>query len=110
MEKGQVTERGATMWNWIKELFGAAIKALYTVAMPLVKEEVVALLNDAEAQDAAKRAIYSASEQGLKNNEALDAAVEILKGKGLASGERAATTILKTLVQNAYCAMKCAEG
>lgn len=98
------------MWTWVKGLFGAMAKALYKVAMPLVKTEVVALLNDAEAQGAAKAAIDAATKRGLKNNEALDAAVEILKGKGIASGERAATTILKTLVQNAYCAMKCAEG
>jgi hypothetical protein len=92
-------------FNW---LFGV-VKKLFKIAMDGVRDEVTDILNNEEFQYAAKQAIFAVMDKGFKDNEALDAAVEILKEKGIAAGMEAGNTILKTLVQNAFCAIKCQE-
>ena len=93
------------IWNWIT----GAVKALFKIVMDGARKSVTDFLNDPEVQQAAKDAIITVKNQGYTDNEALDSAVEILKKKGIASGLSCVNTILRTLVQNAYCAIKCSE-
>lgn len=95
------------MWDKILKFFKKAATALYSIVMPEVKKAVTDIINDAAVQEAAKEAVKAAATKGLKNNEALDDAVKTLKEAGIAAGQDAANTILKTVVQNAYCAIKC---
>ena len=93
------------IWNWIT----GAVKSLFKIVMKGAKQGVTDFMNDPEVQQAAKDAIITVKNQGYTDNEALDSAVEILKEKGIASGLSCVNTILRTLVQNAYCAIKCSE-
>lgn len=96
----------STLWNWIT----GAVKSLFKIVMQGAKKGVTDFMNDPEVQQAAKDAIIAVKNQGYTDNEALDSAVEILKEEGIAHGLDCANTILRTLVQNAYCAIKCADG
>ena len=93
------------IWNWIT---GAA-KALFSIVFTNVKSSLVNLLNNKEVQIAALDAIEAVKVMGLKDNDALSKAVEILRQQGIAEGMNCSETILKTLVQNAYCSLKLSE-
>lgn len=94
------------IWNWMT----GAVKSLFKITIAGVRHGVTEFLNDPEAQQAARDAIIAVKNQGFTDNEALESAVEILKQEGIAKGLESANTILRTLVQNAYCSIKCAEG
>ena len=96
------------IWRGIKSLFSKAL-GLFKVAFANAKPYIADYLNDKEVQEAAFDAILAVNNKGLKNNEALDAAVDILKQKGYACGMSCANTVLRTLIQNAYCAIKCSD-
>ena len=51
-------------------------------------------------------AISAVAKTGAKNNQALNDAVNILKANGLAAGQAAANTLLRTLVQVVYAMFK----
>ena len=55
---------------------------------------------------AAVNAISAVAKTGAKNNRALNDAVNILKANGLAAGQAAANTLLRTLVQVVYAMFK----
>ena len=82
---------------------------MFKIVMEGAKQGVTDFMYDPEVQQAAKDATITVKNQGYTDNEALDSAVEILKEKGIASGLSCVNTILRTLVQNAYCAIKCSE-
>ena len=63
-------------------------------------------INNPANQAAAREAVFAVAKDGLSGNEALDAAVGRLKDAGLAAGRDAATTLLRTLVQLVYAAVR----
>lgn len=98
------------MWKKIWTLITGVAKYLFRIFMDGVSDTVSNILNDKMAQQAAKDAINAVAKQGLKDNEALESAVNILKERGIANGIESANTVLKTLVQTAYCALKCSNS
>ena len=103
------------MWqkikNWWKGLFSKekVEEAKVTVQAAVVKtasETLDAFINNPENQKAAVNAISAVAKTGAKNNQALNDAVNILKTNGLAAGQAAANTLLRTLVQVVYAMFK----
>ena len=103
------------MWqkikNWWKGLFSKekGEEAKVTVQAAVVKtasETLDAFINNPENQKAAVNAISAVAKTGAKNNQALNDAVNILKANGLAAGQAAANTLLRTLVQVVYAMFK----
>lgn len=103
------------MWQKIKEWWNGifskerAQEAKVTVQAAIVQtasETLDQFINNPENQKAAVNAISMVAKTGVKNNQALNDAVNILKANGLAAGQAAANTLLRTLVQVVYAMFK----
>ena len=91
-----------SLWNWIRP----KLAQLFTLTAKSVAKEVLDLLNDAELQHLAYESVKAAAQNGLKGNEAFDAAFEALTVKLRAEGRELADNVKDTLIQNAYCVLK----
>jgi len=89
-------------WNWIS---GEA-KALYTLCMPAVKSAVTEFLNDKTNQTLAIAAVKAAIDQGLRGDGAWVVARDALETQLTASAKTVSKTLVDTLLQTAYCAVK----
>ena len=105
------------MWqkikNWFKTLFsGENAKKLATevhqTVVATASQTVNQFVNDPANQAAARDAVIAVAKGGISGNEALDAAVAILKERGHAAGLAGANTLLRTLVQVVYAVFKIA--
>lgn len=90
------------MWKWFK----TAAKRVYEVVMPGVVAGVTAFLNDEDNQAAAVSAVKAAIDGGLRGDQAWAAARDVLCDQLAKSGKEASDTMLDTILQNAYCAVK----
>ena len=79
---------------------------LFPLTARSVAKEVLDLLNDAELHHLAYESVKAAAQNGLKGNEAFDAAFEALTVKLRAEGRELADNVKDTLIQNAYCVLK----
>ena len=91
-----------SLWNWIRP----KLAQLFTLTAKSVAQEVLDLLNDAELQHLAYESVKAAAQNGLKGNEAFDAAFEALTVKLRSEGRELADNVKDTLIQNAYCVLK----
>ena len=91
-----------SLWNWIRP----KLAQLFTLTAKSVAQEVLDLLNDPELQHLAYESVKAAAQNGLKGNEAFDAAFEALTVKLRAEGRELADNVKDTLIQNAYCVFK----
>ena len=89
-------------WNW---LCGKAEK-LFEVIMPAVKTAVTTFLNDETNQTLAIAAVKAAIDEGLRGDKAWVTARDALVTQLETSGKSVAATLIDTLLQNAYCAVK----
>lgn len=103
------------MWNkiknWFKSVFSkengkAAVEEARQAVVTTASETVNSFVNDPANQAAAFEAVKAVATKGLGNNKALDAAVALLKERGIAAGLAAANTLLRTLVQIVYASLK----
>ena len=103
------------MWqkikNWFSDLFSKkkveeTATAVKSAIVDTVNTSLNDFVNDPENQKAALKAITSVAKSGVTGNQALNDAVNILKSNGLASGRKAANTLLRTLVQIVYAIIK----
>lgn len=103
------------MWqkikNWWNGLFSKekVDEAKVTVKAAMIEtasETLDKFINNPENQKAAVNAISAVAKTGVKNNQALNDAVNILKSNGLAAGHQATNTLLRTLVQVVYAMFK----
>ena len=103
------------MWqkikNWFKSLFsGENAKKLaeevHQTVIATASTTVNEFVNDPENQAAAKEAVLAVAQSGVTGNQALNDAVNYLKGKGIAKGREAANTLLRTLVQVIFAGIK----
>ena len=93
-------------WSW---LCGKAQK-LYTLVMPAVKTAVTTFLNDSTNQTLAIAAVKAAIDQGLRGDKAWVTARDALVAQLETSGKSVANTLIDTLLQTAYCAVKYSVG
>ncbi len=89
-------------WSW---LCGKAQK-LYTLVMPAVKTAVTTFLNDSTYQSLAIAAVKAAIDEGLRGDKAWVTARDALVTQLETSGKSVANTLIDTLLQTAYCAVK----
>ena len=99
--------------SWFKSLFTKenAKKLADEVHQTVVATASTAVnefVNDPANQAAAKEAVLAVAKSGVTGNQALNDAVNYLKGKGLAKGREAANTLLRTLVQIVFAGIKLA--
>ncbi len=90
------------VWRWFKK----AAKKVYDVVMPGVVAGVSQFLNDPDNQAAAVAAVKAAIDGGLRGDDAWATARGVLVAQLQASGKEASNTIVDTVLQNAYCAVK----
>ena len=94
---------------WYKKFlswFSKAAGVLFRIVLPGVEAGVAGFLNDPQNQAAALTAVKAAVDQGLRGQDAWTAARAALEAQFAASGRQAANTVLDTILQNAYCAVK----
>lgn len=95
--------------NWLKKLWDwlrPKLARLFVLTAQNVAQEVLDLINDATLQHAALEAVKAAAADGLKGNEAFDAALAKLSAALRAEGRDLATHVKDTLIQNAYCVFR----
>ena len=90
------------LWDWIK----SGLKTLFKLTAKHVAREVLDILNDAELQHLAYDAVEAAADNGLKGNDAFDAALHGLTTKLRSQGQELKTSVKETLIQNAYIVFK----
>lgn len=90
------------VWGWFKK----AAKKVYDVVMPGVIAGVTAFLNDEDNQAAAVAAVKAAIDGGLRGDDAWATARGVLVDQLTKSGKEASNTVIDTILQNAYCAVK----
>jgi len=94
---------------WYKRFlswFAKAANVLFQIVLPGVEAGVAGFLNDPQNQALALAAVKAAIDQGLRGQDAWTAARDALGVQVAASGRQAANTVLDTILQNAYCAVK----
>ena len=91
-----------SLWDWLRP----KLAQLFTLTAKSIAREVLDLLNDAELQRLAYDSVKAAAENGLKGNDAFDAAFEALTVKLRSEGRELADNVKDTLIQNAYCVFK----
>ncbi len=92
----------SSLWRWLKP----KLARLFVLTAQNVAQEVLGLINDATLQHAALEAVKAVAADGLKGNEAFDAALAKLSAVLRAEGRDLATHVKDTLIQNAYCVFK----
>jgi len=88
--------------NWLKR----ASRKLFEIVLPGVRAAVAQFLNDERNQQLALAAVKAAIDAGLRGGDAWNLARQELAEQLEASGKKAAATMIDTLLQNAYCAVK----
>jgi len=88
--------------NWLKR----ASRKLFEIVLPGVRAAVAQFLNDERNQQLALAAVKAAIDAGLRGGDAWNLARQELAEQLEASGKKAAATLIDTLLQNAYCAVK----
>jgi len=94
---------------WYKRFFawfGKAAKKVFELALPGVEAGIAAFLNDPQNQALALAAVKAAVDKGLRGDDAWVTARAALEAQLAASGKRVANTMIDTILQNAYCAVK----
>ena len=91
-----------SLWDWLRP----KLAQLFTLTAKSIAREILDLLNDAELQHLAYDSVKAAAENGLKGNDAFDAAFEALTVKLRSEGRELADNVKDTLIQNAYCVLK----
>jgi hypothetical protein len=86
--------------------FKASAKKVFTLIMAGVEAGVTEFLNDPQNQALALAAVKAAIDKGLRGGDAWDTARAALTGQLAASGKQVANTVIDTILQNAYCAVK----
>ena len=86
--------------------FKTAAKKVFTLVMAGVEAGVSEFLNDPQNQALALAAVKAAIDKGLRGGDAWDTARAALMGQLAASGKQVANTMVDTILQNAYCAVK----
>ena len=99
--------------GWFKSLFTKEnakkfAQEVHQTVVATASTTVNGFLNDPANQAAARDAVIAVAKGGISGNEALDAAVAILKERGHAAGLAGANTLLRTLVQVVYAVFKIA--
>ena len=95
---------------WLK----GATRKLFQLVIPGIAAGVAEFINDQKNQQLALNAVKAAIDAGLRGGDAWELARAELLEQLEASGRKAAATMIDTLLQNAYCAVKysvneCAE-
>lgn len=100
---------GVSLTPWYKQFWvwicGAA-KTLFTLAMPAVKSAVTEFLNNKANQTLAIAAVKAAIDQGLRGDGAWVVARDALETQLKVSAKTVSATLIDTLLQTAYCAVK----
>jgi len=94
---------------WYKRFlswFSKAAGVLFQIVLPGVEAGVAGFLNDPQNQAVALAAVKAAVDRGLRGQDAWTAARAALESHLAASGRQAANTVIDTILQNAYCAVK----
>jgi hypothetical protein len=92
----------ARFFAWFKK----AAKKVYELVMPGVIAGITAFLNDPDNQALAVAAVKAAIDQGLRGQNAWVTARDVLVAQLQKSGKEASTTVIDTILQNAYCVTK----
>lgn len=95
-----------TFWERVKAFFVGVARELYKIAMPAVKSAVTDFLNDKDVQKTALSAVQAAISKGLRGDDAWTEARAAFESAVKAAGKEASATLLDTVLQNAYCAVK----
>ena len=91
--------------RFLKWLKGASRK-LFEIVLPSVRAGISEFLNDSRNQQLAVAAVKAAIDAGLRGGDAWSLARAELAEQLISSGKTAAATMIDTLLQNAYCAVK----
>lgn len=91
-----------SLWDWLRP----KLAQLFTLTAKSIAREVLDLLNDAELQHLAYDSVKAAAQNGLKGNDAFNAAFAALTDRLKAEGRELADNVKDTLIQNAYCVFK----
>ena len=99
--------------GWFKSLFTKEnakklAEEVHQTVVATASTAVNEFVNDPANQAAAKEAVLTVAKSGVTGNQALNDAVNFLKGRGLAKGREAANTLLRTLVQIVFAGIKLA--
>lgn len=93
-------------WNFISTAFREAFKKLYEITMPAVRDVILDFLNDRDLQEKAMHAVRVAIDKGLRSDEAWKIARGDFVSQLQAAGREASSTLIDTMLQNAYCSVK----
>ena len=98
--------------NWKMNLLSKDIEAFCAACVagykpkPGVEAGIAGFLNDPQNQAVALAAVKAAIDQGFRGQDAWTAARAALEARLTASGRQVAGTVMDTILQNAYCAVK----
>ena len=99
--------------KWFKSLFSnenakTLAEEVHQTVIATASSALNEFINDPANQAAAKEAVQAVAKSGVTGNQALNDAVNFLKGRGLDQGREAANTLLRTLVQIVFADIKLA--
>jgi len=86
--------------------FEKAATTLFRIVLPGVEAGIAGFLNDPQNQAVALAAVKAAIDRGFRGQDAWTAARAALEARLTASGRQVAGTVMDTILQNAYCAVK----